>query len=204
MTDSTGTQIPYSILSETPKGFSYTNDDGLRIQTKTLCAPTAEITRTGWLIDVNEMTLIAEPDSRQTLFQYSDYPFFHKDPNWRITDKSTLNHASSQYDTLLTRFTGVYIAEARLDIPIRYQYFQGNGSNILINNHFICGTLRLPMEEANAGYSGGALYINLKSGGQIVTLSLQELESIFFGFGFQDVLMQLEEDHVVVQFMKKK
>ena len=204
VTDTTGLQIPYNMLAMTPSGFSYSTDDGLRIQTRTLCAPTAEITRTGWLIDFKDMVLIAEPVSHQRLFQYSDFPFFHKDPNWRITDFKSLNHEARSYDTLLTEFTGIFLDEARFEIPIRHQYVTGIGSNILMNNYFICGIVRLPMEEANAGYSGGPLYITLKSGDIPITISLQELEAIFYGMGVQDILMQMEDGHLAVQFMKKR
>jgi len=202
VTDSTGAQIPYRILAETPKGFNYSTDDGLRIQTGSICAPTAEITRTGWLLDFDHLVLIAEPETRQQVLQYTDYPYFHKDPNWRITDFSALRHDARHYDTLLTRFTGVLIAAAQLEIPVRHQYITGIGSNILLNNHLFCGTLRLPMEEANAGHIGGALYINLKSGDKVIPISLQELEAIFYGMGFQDILIQMEEKQLAIQFRK--
>jgi hypothetical protein len=203
-TDSTGLQIPYSMLAWTPKGFSYATDDGLHIQTGKVCAPTAEITNTGWLMEIQNMTLVAEPAKQRRLYYFSDYPFFYKDQRWRFTDFATLNHGADNYDTLLTQFTGAFIDEARLEIPIRHQYVPGHGSKILLNNHFIAGMVRFPMEGADAGYPGGPLFITLTSGDIPITLSIQELESLFFSMGFQEILIQIEEKHLVVQFLKKR
>jgi hypothetical protein len=169
-----------------------------------VCAPTAEITHAGWLLEIPQMTLIAEPANYQRLYYFRDYPFFHKDQRWRFTDFATMEHGTDNYDTLLTQFTGAFINEARLEIPIGNQYVTGHGSKILLNNYFIAGMVRLPMEGAIAGYQGGPLFITLTSGDIPITLSIQELEALFFSRGFQEILIQIEDEHLAVQFLKKR
>lgn len=203
VTDSTGLQIPYTVLVETPRGFTFASNAGLRIETGSVCAPLAEITHTGCLFSFSTLELVTEATTAP-LFNYPDYPFFNIDQRWRYTDASYPDHDAAKYDTLLTRFTGLFISEAHFEIPVRDQMVQGVGQNILLNNHFVSGIILLPGKVQDELFPGGPLSVALKTEAGSLTVTLQELAAIFYGMGFQDILIHPGKEDIVVQFRKMK
>ncbi len=186
-----------TILLDTPE-ISYTNEKGLEAEIKSVCLTPTEITGTGILLHFSQAEMIASDYQQFNRLPYYHHPLFITDST--VYRSHEIPHQYNYtYDTLIMKFTGLYVPEATFEIPFKGQVLNVKGLKLLLNNNLLSGTLEIPVIPQPLVQKGK---VKIKVGAQEETVTLQELKANFVRIGLKQVKLVQEPEKVLVYFRK--
>jgi hypothetical protein len=200
--DSIGMSVPVNILMKVQE-MEFSTRKGLQVTTPVNYASLAEVTGTGIHIHLGKMQLIAEPDQGDKLIRLENYPFFLKsgDAGGKSIDQKKQH--PDNYDKDLQEFTGLFIQDAALKIPIRNHLIEASGQEILLNNHFISGIIVINAKNVTQS-TGGPLKVEMQTKNTSFIITLEELAQSFRILGIPEVHIQLADKDILIYFRKNE
>lgn len=137
-TDKNGKFIQATILADV-SGVKYSNIDGFSASMENICFTRSEITGTGILFSFSKAILTSSNEEYPNNLDLYNYPMFIMDSVFENSEP--IYGYVYNYDTLLTNFSGLLIKSATFNIPFKNKIITANGSNIILNNKLISGTI---------------------------------------------------------------
>lgn len=116
--------------------FEFSNNETKAI-TSQVCLPKALISNTDIEIDFDKASIISyKDDFFNSVFNFGDYPL--------LLDGADEGY----YNNLLIDFSGLFVKNSNLKIPIGKHQVAAKGKNIIINNHLISGIIKINYQKA--------------------------------------------------------
>jgi len=123
--------------------FTFQLNARLEMDITQVCLPPSVIGGTSIGIDFNSAKLWTDPALTTIEFSYKDYPQFKNQTEERPATIISDRYNTAQYDSLLTKFSGLKINQATLTIRKGKTVFKLNAANLLLNNRMIAGHIPL-------------------------------------------------------------
>jgi hypothetical protein len=191
------TKIFADIKTTRQTSTNYTSRDGLRIDFNSVCLPHSIITGTHIVIDFNKASLITSHQQNTEQIDYTKYPQFVKTAAITKSDNSkSAPDQVTQYDALLTEFTGLFIKSASFNIPLGNEVLTSNAANIILNNNLIAGSM---IFEIASGKMAEIQLVN----GRIKKIQIVELLSALKKTGLPYIKTLVIDKQLFVYFEKK-
>lgn len=115
--------------------FEFSNNETKAIPSK-VCLPKALISNTDIEIDFDKASIISyNDDFFNSVFNFDDYPL--------LLDGADEGY----YNNLLMNFSGLFVKNSNLKIPIGKHQVTAKGENIIINNHLISGIIKINYQK---------------------------------------------------------
>jgi hypothetical protein len=186
MKEKNGNFISTNILTET-SSLNYSTSDGLDVFIKDVCLNSTEIAGTGILLNFNKAQIIGSLKKHYNLLEYYNYPLFVTDSiSEHIGDFGIDNFMRYVYDTLLTNFSGLFIQVATLNIPIKNKVISAQGSNLIINNKLISGTIIFKTEGLSDSKNIPSKIKFVINESSTIEITIEELRQYFRNIGIKD------------------
>lgn len=197
-----GNSIPTNILAET-SSLKYSTSYGLDVFIKDVCINRTEIAGTGILLNFNKALLISSQKKHYNILEYNNYPLFVTDSvSVYIRDFGIGNITRYVYDTLLTNYNGLFIQRATLNIPFKNKIISAQGSNIIINNKLISGTILFQTEGLSDSKSMPSKIVLRIDETTIIETTIDELEQYFRNISIKEFKFVKESDQLKLYFKK--
>ncbi len=193
--DQKGKFLPANILADITT-LNYTTSKGIEVPIKDVCVTRSEIAGTSILLNFTKAQLCSSKEKHSNILEYSNYPLF-------ITDSVPGREYRKQYvyDSLLTGFTGLMIQDGTLNIPFKNRVITVSGSNIILNNKFISGSFKLPIDDmVDSLKTTSTLKIPIVE--SFIETTMDELDEYFKNIGLKD-LKFVRDGRFLKVFFKK-
>lgn len=183
----------------------YSNKSGLQYFVNNICFPVAKISGTNITIHSDKVNLIQTLDdhNKGLFFTEYNYPQFIIDSVYH--DSEPYLGYIYKYDSLLSSFSGIAIENASFTIPYKNHIIISEAQKVLINNHFIAGTLYLNLYEDKKDKSNNKNHIFLKdSKNKKIKTTKNEIKKYFKEIGFDKIIIKGggKGQYLIIHFAK--
>jgi hypothetical protein len=199
VTDKSGKFIPASILADVSE-VKYSNNEGFSVSMNNVCFTPSEITGTGIMFLFSNATLTNPNLEYPDKLELYNYPLFIMDS--MVENSKLIIGDLYNYDTLLTNFSGLFIKSGTFTIPFKKKKITANGSNIILNNQLISGTI-LFQTFGLTDSKTTPIKIQLGANEKItLNTTVEELEKYFKSIGLTDFKIEIEDGQLKMYFKK--
>ncbi len=191
--------IPATILADA-SGVKYSNIDGFSASMNNICFTRSEITGTGILLSFSQAILTTAKYEYPHNLEFHNYPLFVLDSIFENSEP--IYGYVYNYDTLLTNFSGLLIKSGTFNIPFKNKIITANGSNIILNNKLISGTILFRTYNLTDSKTIPAK-IQIGADEKItIETTIEELEKYFKDSGLTDFKFDKEGGYLKMYFKK--
>ena len=196
--DSNNKPVPSKILAEVPS-VEFSSDQGISAKIKSVCFSTSEISGTGIILNFDHSVLVDKSIETETSFSEYNYPLFRIMPKRGEKDKTVDGMTIATYDTLITKFSGLLVNEAKISIPYKSDTINTSVKNLIINNKLISGEINLKIDQSQ-GVSNES--VNLNIGNRIMVVNIKDLQKDLYKKGIKDVHFEITKNYLIILFKK--
>lgn len=197
--DADGNEVMADILMHTD-GFKFSNYSKDEMEINDFCTSISEITGTGVLIEFDKAELVFP--QKEITYNYhnlalnvKDYPLFRDHQN----EEGSYQNITKIYDPELTNFSGLLISNSNIQMPIDGILLAVRGKNIILNNHFVSGILKMKKEVSIEKSDEFRLSTNKSP----LKISKDELVQHFKNIGIGHVEIEIKEESILIYFKKE-
>jgi hypothetical protein len=172
----------------------FTSESALEITISRVCMPPSVIGGSLTGIDFNTAVLLTDPTQTSHEFDYAQFPQM---VNRSGNKGRKAGVGAVQYDTLLTRFSGLMVKEANLKVPAGTGFFMLKAQNVIVNNRLIAGLI-----SVNAAQKIPGKVLVTQANGTDKAINIIEFLALLKKAGLNDVVTRVDGKLFNVYFKK--
>jgi len=196
--DSVKKPVPSTILAEIPR-LEFSSKEGISAKIKSICLSASEISGTGILLNFDHLEMVDRSVETGTSFSEYNYPLFRIMPKAGQKDKTVDGITVFTFDTLITKFSGLLIDEAKISIPFSGDTLVTGVNNLIINNKLISGRIQFKLDQSQGASDE---YVSLAVGNKVMVVKIKDLQQDLYNRGIKDLRFNRTKYYLDIFFKK--